>query len=71
MNRMLLIMIVPFLFSGCIKEVSPWEKETLGSDSMKKHSGNDLMSVYEEHIYYSKEGSKGGSGVSGGGCGCN
>jgi len=32
----------------------------------------DPMQAYlDEHIYFSKEASSGGSGVGGGGCGCN
>ena len=57
--------------SGCIEEVKPWEKETLSKDTMKEYGVNPLLKQYEEHIYFSKEASKGGSGVSGGGCGCN
>jgi len=38
---------------------------------MKDGGTNPLGKKFEEHIYYSKETSKGGSGVAGGGCGCN
>ena len=57
--------------SGCIKDVKPWEKETLAKKTMKESGTNPIGKQYEEHIYFSKEASKGGSGVSGGGCGCN
>ncbi len=60
------------LLSGCsIKDVQPWEKETLAKDTMKNGAGNTLFTKFENHIYFSKEGSKGGGGVAGGGCGCN
>jgi len=59
------------LFSACTKEVKPWEKETLAKETMKDGGTNALIKKYEEHIYYSKEASKGGNGVAGGGCGCN
>jgi hypothetical protein len=37
-----------------------------------KESGmNPLNKKYEEHMYFSKESSRGGAGVAGGGCGCN
>jgi len=62
---------VLFLFSGCVKEVKPWEKETLAKPTMKDGGMNSLSKKYEEHMYFSKEASRGGSGVSGGGCGCN
>jgi hypothetical protein len=58
------------LLSGCIKEVQPWEKETLSSETMTGEIREDVER-YEQHIYFSKEASKGGSGVGGGGCGCN
>lgn len=61
-----------FLFSGCtIKNVKSWEKETLAKDTMKDGGGNVLFKKFANHIYFSKEASKGGGGVAGGGCGCN
>ena len=30
-----------------------------------------LERAIDDHIYFSKEGSTGGAGVGGGGCGCN
>ncbi len=60
------------IFSGCaIKDVKPWEKGTLAKETMKKGGGNNLFEKLSAHIYFSKEASKGGGGVSGGGCGCN
>ena len=58
-------------FSGCIKEVKPWEKETLAKKTMKEAGLNPINKQFEEHIYFSKEASKGGGSVAGGGCGCN
>jgi hypothetical protein len=63
--------LLPLLFlSGCIKEVQPWEKESLSTETM---TGKILeeKSQYDQHTYFSKEASKGGNGVGGGGCGCN
>jgi len=60
------------LLSGCaIKAVKPWEKGTLAKESMKPNGGNALVGKFVNHIYFSKEASKGGGGVAGGGCGCN
>ena len=60
------------LLSGCsVKDVQPWEKETLAKQTMTTNAGNTLITKFENHIYFSKEGSKGGGGVAGGGCGCN
>jgi len=60
------------LLSGCaIKDVKPWEKGNLAKENMKEGGGNTLFKKLTAHIYFSKEASKGGSGVAGGGCGCN
>jgi len=72
MMKATLVILSVLLLGGCsIKEVQPWEKETLAKDTMKNGAGNTLMTKFENHIYFSKEGSKGGGGVAGGGCGCN
>jgi len=70
--RLLLFIAIPFIFSACtIKEVKPWQKGTLSKESMSFSGGNNSLRKFENHIYFSKEASKGGSGVAGGGCGCN
>lgn len=67
-----IILVSILAFSGCsVGEVQPWEKETLAKDTMQVNSANTLFTKFENHIYFSKEGSKGGGGVAGGGCGCN
>lgn len=64
--------LLAWLIQGCsIKEVKPWEKGTLAKDTMQEGGGNKAFISFKNHIYFSKEGSKGGGGVSGGGCGCN
>jgi Domain of unknown function (DUF4266) len=62
---------VIFLFSlqGCA-EVKPWEKGHLAKPDMT-FQGDPLDTRFVEHTYSSKEGSSGGNGVGGGGCGCN
>ncbi len=73
MKGMLFLIIVLFS-SGCslkIKDVKPWQKGILAKDSMSFSGGNTLFRGFQNHIYFSKEASKGGIGVSGGGCGCN
>ncbi|MEA3228961.1 MAG: DUF4266 domain-containing protein [Campylobacterota bacterium] len=57
--------------SGCLKDVKPWEKGTLAKKTTKPSPINPGIKAFEEHIYFSKEASKGGGGVAGGGCGCN
>lgn len=58
------------LITGCASAVKPWQKGRLASASMQPDGGNGLKVKYMEHIFVSKEGVKGGNGVSGGGCGC-
>ncbi|KPF68352.1 hypothetical protein IP84_09850 [beta proteobacterium AAP99] len=60
------------LATGCasVGQVQPWEKGLLTKPGMS--FGNDpLGDRFAEHMYASKENSSGGSGVGGGGCGCN
>jgi len=66
-----IILLSSLFLSGCIQDVKPWEKETLAKNTLKEAAINPLNKKYEEHIYYSKEASRGGAGVAGGGCGCN
>ena len=58
--------------AGCsaIKPVQAWERGALAKPEMLIE-GDPLEARYNEHIYASKEASSGGSGVGGGGCGCN
>jgi hypothetical protein len=53
-----------------LDEVKPWERGTLAQEDMQLITDAMDQSV-DDHIYFSKEGSKGGSGIQGGGCGCN
>ena len=61
------------LLVGCTgaDDVKPWEKEALAKDIMKFDGANPQVKKFEQHIYFSKEASRGGYGVAGGGCGCN
>jgi hypothetical protein len=61
--------------AGCgtvqlMQPVQPWEKGTLARREMAFDSDR-LEGKFDEHIYTSKEAASGGSGVGGGGCGCN
>ncbi len=51
-------------------QVNPWEKGHLAKPEMT-FEGDRLDTAFAEHVYGSKEGSSGGAGVGGGGCGCN
>jgi len=67
------ITIMAFSMMGCsmVKEVKPWEKETLARPIMQFGGIHPEVTKFESHTYFSKEASRGGSGVAGGGCGCN
>jgi hypothetical protein len=67
-----ILSIITLILSGCSlgTAVQPWEKQTLARPEMT-FEGDKLDTAYTEHIYSSKEAASGGSGVGGGGCGCN
>lgn len=64
-------MFLVLLVSGCsMQPVQPWERDVLAQRKMQLDPyPND--SFLDEHIYFSKEASRGGAGLGGGGCGCN
>jgi hypothetical protein len=55
------------LFAACVA-VKPYERELLAQPGM---SFDAASSGSEQHVFESREGSFGGYGASGGGCGCN
>ncbi|MFL6624966.1 MAG: DUF4266 domain-containing protein [Burkholderiaceae bacterium] len=61
--------------AGCaFKPIEPWvkpyERERL-ADPVMKASLNQLPGRQQDHVYVVREGSRGATGVQGGGCGCN
>lgn len=76
-TRFLLIAAL-FALHGCsfiesmttIETVKPWQKGILAKEEMALE-GDSLDAYVNDHIYFSKEGSTGGTSVGGGGCGCN
>ena len=67
------------LLSGCgsvqkLSNIEPWvkpyEREHL-ADPIMKFSRDSLPDKHREHIRDVREGSRGATGVQGGGCGCN
>ena len=58
------------LFGGGCANVKPWERGTLADQTMRPDR-DPLGLALEEHIFFSREATTGGRGVSGGGCGCN
>ena len=72
-SALLLCTAAAFSSLGCkslLTPVSPWERETLSRPDMAWDSDRALSSI-RTHVFYSKEASRGGSGATGGGCGCN
>jgi hypothetical protein len=59
------------LASGCAAmRVQPWDRDLMAQKPMTFRPLPHELAV-DDHIYFSKEGSLGGMGVGGGGCGCN
>ena len=56
--------------AGFYSPPQPWEKSLLAKPEMTM-DGDGLETAFTQHIQGSKEGSSGGYGVGGGGCGCN
>lgn len=66
----LLTLVVSLLLaSGCVM-VRPEEREYLADPAMTFGS-EGTAAAQEEHVISNREGSYGGSTVTGGGCGCN
>jgi len=57
------------LVAGCAT-VRPQDRATLADPTMQ-FEGDPQVAAQERHAIENREGSYGGSGVSGGGCGCN
>jgi hypothetical protein len=55
--------------AGCAN-VKPWQREHLADYTMQPDR-DPLGTAQSEHIWFSREEASGGSGVGGGGCGCN
>ncbi|WP_017221555.1 DUF4266 domain-containing protein [Moritella dasanensis] len=66
----------PSLFSAIsdwfsVKPVKPWQKGTLAKKAMKPGGEVPEFDFFSEKVFAYKQGSIGGNGVGGGGCGCN
>jgi hypothetical protein len=57
--------------TGCTSNIKSWEKGILAKDNMQLGGGDAQVTKVNEHVLTSKEGSFGGGGIGGGGCGCN
>jgi hypothetical protein len=57
------------LLAGCAN-VKPWQRDVLSRPGMQVDP-NPLIAACDDHIYFSREATKGGRSYGGGGCGCN
>jgi Domain of unknown function (DUF4266) len=62
------------LLLGACSSIQPWvkpyERDRL-ADPIMTWDRDAISSGYMDHIYESREGSRGATGTAGGGCGCN
>ena len=72
MKSVLLFLPILFTFIGCSPKVtvSPMDRAYL-NDYLMRTDRDTLAFKMFDHAYYSREGSRGGRAVGGGGCGCN
>ncbi len=69
--KVLLISVCLIIVSGCESfGVETWERDVLAQPAMEFRA-RDLVLTTDDHFYFSKEGTSGGRGFAGGGCGCN
>jgi hypothetical protein len=57
------------LLASCAN-VKPWQREALSLPAMQPDA-EPTINACDDHIYFSREASKGGRSYAGGGCGCN
>jgi hypothetical protein len=65
----IIALCIGIVATGCA-EVKPWQRNILAQPEMQLDPG-PMDSYADEHVYFSKEAATGGSGIGGGGCGCN
>ncbi|MCP4323217.1 MAG: DUF4266 domain-containing protein [Psychromonas sp.] len=67
-----LVSIVALFLGACSSvDVMSWEKGLFAEDTMKPGGPEPLIVKANEHVFTSKEATRGGGGIGGGGCGCN
>ena len=69
-NALLFLTVVALFGSTGCANVKPWQREHLADYTMRPDR-DPLGEAQKEHIWFSREEASGGSGVGGGGCGCN
>ena len=66
---LVLLLLALSMLGSCVR-VQPYQRETLSKRSMIADK-DASESRFEQHVRGSREGSDGGTGEAGGGCGCN
>jgi Domain of unknown function (DUF4266) len=73
-NSLKLVLVGGALLLGACSSIQPWvkpyERDRL-ADPIMSWDRDAISSGYMDHIYESREGSRGATGTAGGGCGCN
>jgi Domain of unknown function (DUF4266) len=69
MRTMRLAFVVIVLLTGCVR-VAAHQREYLAKPAMNPEA-DPLEQKLDTHVAEYREGSMGGTGVGGGGCGCN
>lgn len=69
LKRLLLMTVIAAASSGCAV-VQPWQRGRLAKPMMQLDPTPE-GTLLEQHVYQYREGSAGGYGGLGGGCGCN
>lgn len=66
-----LLLISALAVSACSSlGAKPWDRDLMARRSMAPVT-HPNVTAFDDHIYFSKEGSSGGRTFDGGGCGCN
>lgn len=65
-----LFLLATFIALHACTHVKPWARESLSLPGMQMDP-EPLITACDDHIYFSREATKGGRSYAGGGCGCN
>ncbi len=69
--KIILIFVGLMNLTGCESfGVETWQRDILAQPAMQ-FQDRDLLLATDDHLYFSREGTSGGRGFAGGGCGCN
>ena len=70
MTKLLGLLSILILASGCTPWVKPYERDKL-SDPIMSFESHPASTRYINHVYEAREAARGAEGGAGGGCGCN